>query len=368
MEYLPGAGLGTARLLEIAADGTDLREISKVSQNECCFHWSADGKYLVYLAEVAGRKDIWALGLQSGLFHHSAKRTRLTIGPLSYSAAFPSRDGKRIFAVAAKQRGELIRFDMKSHQFLPLLPGVSAIDISFSRDGKWVAYDSYPDHSLWRSRSDGTERMQLTYPPMVAGFPVIAPDGTRVAFHTPDQKLFVISMAGGPPQRIVDQGGDALWSSDGKLLLFFWPASDGWLHIVDVLTRKTSPIPFSQGLLGAWWVTQEKLVASDQHTTKFLTYDFKTQKWTDLISGNFVNWRVSPDSKYLYFTTGGLESEARRLRFADHEVQTITSLKDLRRAVENGVCTDIGVEPDGSPVFTRDTGTQEIYSLSVHWP
>ena len=28
----------------------------------------------------------------------------------------------------------------------------------------------------------------------------------------------------------------------------------------------------------------------------------------------------------------------------------------------------IGVAPDGSAVFTRNTGTQEIYALAVKWP
>jgi hypothetical protein len=225
-----------------------------------------------------------------------------------------------------------------------------------------------PVHTLWRSRSDGTERKQLTYPPMMAGFPVISPDGTRVAFHTFDQKLFVVNLDGGQPQEIVDPGGDALWSPDGKLLLVLWPSPDGWLHVVDVLTRKTTTIPSSQNLIGGWWIAQDKLVATDQKTTRFVTYDFQTQKWTTLLTGTFVNWRVSGDYKYLYYVTGGTEAEAKRLRFSDHQVETITSLKDLRRAVEGGVCTDIGVAPDGSPIFTRDTGTQEIYSLVVHWP
>lgn len=367
IENLSPDGLGIGKLFEIAADGTGLREISEVSGNECCFHWSYDGKYLVYLSAIAGRQDIWTLQLRRGLFRQPRERTRLTMGPLSYSAAFPSRDGMQIFTIAAKQRGELVRFDMKSRQFLPILPGVSAINITFSRDGKWVAYDSYPDRSLWRSRADGTEPLQLTFPPMAAGFPVISPDGTRVAFHTDNMELFVIGMNGGAPQRIAKPAGDALWSPDGRRLLYLWGESDaeGWLHIIDVLSRTTSTIPSSNGLIGGWWVTQDQLVASDQHTSKFLTYDFKTQKWTDLISGNFANWRVSSDSKYLYYTTAGAVSEARRLRFADHEVEAITSLRDLRRPV---VCTDIGVAPDGSPIFTRDIGTQEVYALNVHWP
>ena len=44
----------------------------------------------------------------------------------------------------------------------------------------------------------------------------------------------------------------------------------------------------------------------------------------------------SPDGKYLYFTTGGAEPKAMRIRFADQQVETITSLKDLHRVVNDG--------------------------------
>jgi hypothetical protein len=57
-----------------------------------------------------------------------------------------------------------------------------------------------------------------------------------------------------------------------------------------------------------------------------------------------------------------------RVRLADREVETITSLKSLLLAVGPGGNTQFGVAADGSPVFTRDTGTQEIYALTVKWP
>ena len=56
-----------------------------------------------------------------------------------------------------------------------------------------------------------------------------------------------------------------------------------------------------------------------------------------------------------------------RLRLADHQIETITSLKDLHRVVNYG-WTQINVAPDGSPIFTRDTGYQEIYALNIRWP
>ena len=84
-------------------------------------------------------------------------------------------------------------------------PGSRQVDPNFSADGKWVAYISYPDHTLWRSRSDGSERMQLTYPPMEVAFPFISPDGTKVAFSGPDLEIYVVSMDGGLPQRIIEK-------------------------------------------------------------------------------------------------------------------------------------------------------------------
>jgi len=177
---------GESSLIEIAADGTGLSTILNASQaaQPCCGSWSSDGKYLVYEASQAGRSDLWMLPMQTGIFHRLRKPSPLTAGPLSYSGALPSRDGKQIFAIGTKRRGELVHYDMQSHEFVPFLSGISAIGPTFSRDGKWVSYTAYPDHTLWRSRSDGTERLQLTYPPMEVSFPFISPDGTKVAFTT----------------------------------------------------------------------------------------------------------------------------------------------------------------------------------------
>jgi hypothetical protein len=70
-----------------------------------------------------------------------------------------------------------------------------------------------------------------------------------------------------------------------------------------------------------------------------------------------------------HYTTGGAEPEALRIRLVDHKVETITSLKDLRRVADwEDNNTQVSVAPNGSAVFTRDTGTQEIYALTVKWP
>jgi hypothetical protein len=141
------------------------------------------------------------------------------------------------------------------------------------------------------------------------------------------------------------------------------------MGVADVRTGKKFALPDSQGM-GGFWITQDTMVAANQKRTKFLTFNLKTQKWTDLGPkdlGSAVNYKISPDDKYLYFTTAGADPRVERIRFSDQRSETIASLKDLHRALNYGF-TGLNVAPDGSPLFTRDTGYQEIYALNIRWP
>lgn len=370
-EHMPSSSLDEASL-----DGSHLRTLVSATEDArvCCPQWTTDAKYLTFQTS-----DIWVLPMKGGLFRRSQKPIRLTNGPLEYTGAVPARDGRHIFAIGTKRRGELVRYDVMSKQFVPVLSGISAVDPTFSQDGKWLAYTSYPDQTLWRSRTDGSERLQLTFPPRQVSYPFISPDGTRVAFGDPAGETFVVSMDGGAPQKVIEKNSSAAnWSPDGNLLIMTSaveskPSDErNWEpRLYDFRTGKLSVVPHSQGIIGAQWISQDQLIGAHQSSTKILTFDFKTGKWSDLVVAPVVNWAVSGDGKYLYYTTGGAEPKAMRIRFGDRKVETITSLKELRRVVnpgDTGGNTQISVAPDGSPVFTRDIGTQEIYALTVKWP
>jgi eukaryotic-like serine/threonine-protein kinase len=360
-------------LFEANSDGSGVQPLLNPLQNSntCCAEWTPNGRFLLFSKSSGGIRNIWVLPVQTGFSRRSREPVRLTNGPLTYSGPVPGRDGKQIFAIGTKRRGELVRYDGKSRQFSPVLSGISAIDPTFSADGKWVAYTAYPDHSLWRSRADGTDRLQLTYPPVRVAYPFISPDAKRVAFWAGLGQIYVVSMDGGTPQTIVEKdGGSATWSPDGNVLaVSYYNGIRFSVATYDFRSGRLSPLPSSQGLIGAQWLTQETLVAYADAPARLVSFDLRTQKWSDLVLGPVVNWAMSPDYKYLYYTTGGAEPEAFRMRIADHKVETITSLKDLRRVtdwLDNN--TQISVSPDGSAVFTRDIGTQEIYALTVKWP
>ena len=354
------------------ADGTGTREIRKASANECCFGWSWDGKYLLYSARTGKRWDLWALPVRAGIFRRSEMPVRLTTGPISFSqGGIPSREGKQIFAIGSKERGQLVRYDMKSQQFVPLLAGMSATDATYSTDGNWVAYTMFPEHTLWRSRSDGSERMQLTYPPMEVWEPFISPDGTKIAYNSVgDNSVCVIDMNGGSPRTLSASAFSPKWSPDGNSVAYNRLKADGsdnGLEMVEVVTGKKTKIPSPDGKLGAFWLDQQTMVAANGDLKKLMIFDFRTRTWTDLVAAILENWINSPDGKYAYYAAGGTEASIQRIRIADRHVETVTSLKDFTR-ISTYEGPQLRMTADGSPTLTRDMDSEEIYVLNVRWP
>jgi DNA-binding winged helix-turn-helix (wHTH) protein len=351
---------------EMAADGTGLREIRAGRPDECCFHWSWDERSVLYSSKAGNRWDIWALPVHAQPLRDATTPSRLTTGPLSFpGGAISSRDGKQIFTIALKQHGELLRYDLKLHQFLPLLSGISATDATFSDDGKWAAYLSYPDHAVWRSRSDGTDRMQLTFPQLEAQTPFISPDATRVVYTT-DSGVFLIDMNGGSANKIFGAAINPMWSPDSKSILVTtrFPGNGYTMQIIDIRTGKASLVPASEGKGGGFWLDQQTLLACNATQSKLLRLDLKTKKWTEFLAGTFVHWINSPDRRYVYFATAGTEPSVQRIRVSNARVETIVSLKDFP-GVTNFGWTQLRVAADGSPTLTRALDTQEIYSLQM---
>jgi len=369
------SGFGSPELYQAGADGTGPDLLIKGSSLGwvCCAQWTPDGRYIVFQRRGPSGQEIWAMPM-AGLLPSARQPMKLTTGPLSYSAPVVNRDGNRIFVIGIKKRGEVVRYDAVSKQFVPLLSGFSAFDPTFSRDGKWVAYAAYPENTLWRSRSDGSDRLQLTYDPSDAFYPFISPDGKRVAYGDQRGAIYVIGREGGPSQKLADDCFAPSWSPDGNFLVCgnYTEIDHPRAQLLDLRTGQSSVVPGSQDLTGAQWVGENTLVASDTTLASLKLYDFKTQRWSTLVEGtkpgSVINWSHSPDYQYLYYTTGGVDPKVMRVHFPDLKNETIASLKDLRLAPGPDENTQISVAPDNSPVFTHDIGTQEIYALSVKWP
>jgi hypothetical protein len=141
------------------------------------------------------------------------------------------------------------------------------------------------------------------------------------------------------------------------------------LATIDLQSGKRSIVPSSHTLDGPIWIDPKALVAGNDDQTKLVLLDINTGRSTELASGVILDWAASADRKYLYYTTGGTEPRVMRIRLEDHHPEEIGSLKGLRRAADRySGRTWISIAPDGSPVFTRDIGSQEVYALTIKWP
>jgi eukaryotic-like serine/threonine-protein kinase len=370
-------------LWEIRSDGTGLHALfpgANAPPDACCGHWSADGRYFFFTSGSNSIGSVWAMREPSGLARwRSPQPVQLTAGPLSFNSLIPSLDGKKLFVDAAQGRAELVRYDSKSQQFIPFLSGISAGELDYSRDGKWIAYVSYPDNTLWRSHADGTDRLQLTYAPVAVGLPRWSPDGSRIAYVDirPAQswKIFVIPADGGSPSEIFSETrnqSDPVWSSDGKNLIFGQDPSGGptVIRSVDLASHEVSVIPGSQGLFSPRWSPDGRyLAAMNSQSTRLLLYDFKTQKWSDWTREliGFPNW--SRDGTYLYYDSPFTDHPTfRRIKVGQTHSELVADLKGIVRYSVAPAFGWSGSAPDGSALFSRNLSTDEIYALDVELP
>jgi len=83
----------------------------------------------------------------------------LTFGLMQAVLPVITPDGKRILFEGLADRGELVRYDSTSAQWISDMSGLSATQVDYSPDRKWIAYIAYPGFSVWRSSPDGSQRV-----------------------------------------------------------------------------------------------------------------------------------------------------------------------------------------------------------------
>jgi serine/threonine protein kinase/Tol biopolymer transport system component len=364
-------------LWQVSISGTELHNLLPAwhtPPDECCGKWTSDGKYFVFQS----RRNIWALAEKgNSLGKANGQPVQLTSGPMSFFSALPSKDGKKLFVVGALARGELARYDAKSAEFVPFLSGISADGVSFSKDGQWVAYVSYPEGTLWTSKLDGSRRLQLSYPPLYAMHPSWSPDGKQLVFFafSPGQKarLYTVSSDGGTPREIIPEDPrdewDPGWSPDGTRIVFGGAGNDrnATIRILDVGTHQISTLPGSNGLFSPRWSPDGRyVVAMPFHSRGLMLFDFAAQKWEEIakVSAGFPNW--SKTGEHVYFLHWENQTTVMRVRVRDRKLERVADLKNFRQTGFFSVW--LGMAPDDSPLLLRDTGTQEIYALDWEAP
>jgi dipeptidyl aminopeptidase/acylaminoacyl peptidase len=384
----------TSSLWEVSAGGQNLHRMlagwreapTDWGDGESIGDWTADGRYFVFRSARASVASIWAIREKSGLLRRTSRAPALlAASELGVSSLVPATNGKRVFFTGGKDSRELARFDSRLKQFVPYLSGAPARYISFSRDGQWVAYVTVPGYLLWRSRVDGSNRLQLTFPPMASASPHWSPDGKRIAFSGSlpggPPRIFLISSEGGKAEPVTAGGSREVrpeWSPDGNFLLFTGvpssrhaEADQTCIYQLDLTTKQLSMFPGSKGLQDSERSPDGRyLAALGVDYKSLMLFDFQAGRWTELAAGALLfGLAWSPDSKYVYSQDlyEGPVQPIFRVRISDRRIERVATSRQILRADVTSF-SFLGLTPDGSPLATLNHSNSDIYALDVYFP
>jgi Tol biopolymer transport system component len=371
----------SSELWEVHADGTGARPLlpgwNKPSI-ECCGEWTRDGRSYVFQSGNLSRSDVWAVA--DGLFR-SSRPFQVTAGPLRFSSPLPSADGQWLYLIGTQHRYELVRMNSSSGLTTPVTTVPSVVSIDYSSDGEWMAYVTHPDGVLWRSRADGSERRQLTHPPLVASLPKWSPDGQQIAFAGirigQPMQIELISAEGGTPREVYPEArnqGSPAWSADGQSLIF---GRLPWLEIrqklpvrlvkFDFRTHQLAEIPGSEDMFLPAMSPDGRFLGALHTAGSFVAiYDFATDKWTILEQDSAYRPVWARDSNTIRFITHN--GEVRRYHAVTRKIESIVQLPGKGQSFGvYGAFLEafdfLGMEPDGEILVVHDERSSQIYAM-----
>jgi DNA-binding winged helix-turn-helix (wHTH) protein/Tol biopolymer transport system component len=379
---------GTDSMWEIGTDGKSLKRVlpgEEGGPHEGSGTWLADGKYFAYSTgqdmranlAVDTQANLWLMEEKRGWFgSRSRNPIQLTKGPIAFD--HPTASGSRLFVIGSHSEYQLLRIDPKTLTKTAMLAESGATDMDFSLDGQWVVYAARENGTLWKSRIDGSNRMQLMAGATGAFAPHWSPDQKQILFTgfllDKQPRLYVVSAQGGSPKTVLPMdnrwasvSGD--WRTDGRQIVLdvqdTATGGESTIRILDLESGNLAAISGSEGLIEPRWSADGRYIAAlNPKKKQILLYDCKLLKWTVLAEANFPSTlRWSPGGDALYFQdTDEVEESVFRVPMATREPERVTRFGDL---LSSGAarCIFTGLSPDGSVYVTVDHGDVDVYAI-----
>ena len=381
---------GTDSMWEIGADRSSLRQVlpeGKRGPHEGSGTWLAGGRYFAFSSGVDLRAslavdthaNLWVMEENRGLFR-GRDPVQLTSGPIAFDHPTSTGDGSRIFVIGSHNEYQLLRIDPRTLAKTAMLAESGATDMDFSLDGQWVVYAARENGTLWKSRIDGSSRMQLTAGATGAFAPHWSPDQKEILFTgfllDRQPRLYVVSAQGGAPKSVLPSNnkwasvsGD--WRTDGRQIVLDVQEMESErepdIRIFDLESGKISRLPNSEGLLEPRWSADGRYIAAlNPKKKQVFLYDCKAETWSVVAEANFpsaLRWSPAGDALY-YQDTDELEESIFRVPMAKRETERVVRLGDL---LSTGAARAIftGLSPDGSVYVTADHGDVDVYAVDL---
>jgi Tol biopolymer transport system component/DNA-binding winged helix-turn-helix (wHTH) protein len=354
--------------------------------------WLGGGNYFAFSSGVDLRASLavdtqaslWLMDETRGIFgRRSREPIQLTKGPIAFDHPNAMQNESRIFAIGSHNEYQLLRIDPKTSAKTAMLAQSGATDMDFSLDGQWVVYAARENGTLWKSRIDGSSKVQLTARATGAFAPHWSPDQKQILFTgfliDSQPRLYVVSADGGSPKSVLPSNnkwasvsGD--WRTDGRQIVLdvqeMESSREPDIRILDLESGKLTKLLDSDGLIEPRWSADGRYIAALSPKTKQVwLYDCKLEKWSVLAEANFpaaLRWSPSGDSLY-FQDVDEVEESIFRVPMTTRETERVLKLGDI---LSSGAARAIftGLSPDGSVYVTVDHGDVDVYAVDLKLP
>lgn len=376
---------GTPSIWQMTADGDRARPLipsGTQPSDQSVGNWTADGRYFLFSGCEQYECNLWAMRDAWSWFRRSNHGPfPLTSGPDFLHVAIPTQAGSRIFAFSFRSRRELEKFDPQTMRTSMLRLDTLTQEASVSPDGQMVVYSNRPDSSLWRSNTDGSQRLRLTSSPLGALSPRWSPKGEQILFtgvrNDQPRQIYLLSSDGGALRPVLPKGWEGVtadWSPDGYRIvvnmrnLKIHPYYA--LFTLEPTTAIWKELPDSKDFSEPRWSPDGRYIAAlDSSNHHLMLFDVQRGKWDPIASGGLIeapHW--SPDSSSIYFQDQLDDQESIfRADLATRRVQLVLGFGEILRESATH-CFFSGLGRDGSIYVMLERGLTDIYALDLDLP
>lgn len=340
----------------------------------CCGSWSADGKYFVYVVDGASSSSIWARREKLFRWKSSGSPWEIAAGPVDFwQSPMLSPDLRHLYAMGVQSR---LYLTMLNRNCEPLLRDLSVSSLSVSHDGEWIAYTLHPEGTLWKSRLDGSQRLQLSAPGEFAKFPQWSADDRTLVYlreRNGEDTIGRVNASGRGARTTVAAIRNVrhmAYAPTGETVAFESQSGnnrqENSIFILTLGDQRVEALPGGSGLSSPKWSSDgHYLSAVTNDQSKLKLFDVASRSWHDVSSSTAIGAQAWDRKKNILYFVEARDGNYVLMKYLVDGGNLMEVRKLPERYDEDYSSSVLEATPSGDLLFGYSVGENEVYDISI---